>query len=265
MVDKKSKIVSFGDSFIFGYEIEGNYDGSMGWPGIAAKELGREFVSRASPGSSNSSICRRILDYYSDSKNCNDVAVINWTWTHRWAYFINKYNLNTWINFGPTTSKEPFADLQEIENIDLKNNSISKNFKKKILICEMLAIETNHQENLQKMYLEYISDNEMLNKFNSLQSLYCAVSFMIQKNIKFVQTNIDSELFETRWFCDGYISELQKYILRHMNSFDGLNFLDWSREKNFKITEPGWHPLEDAHYAAAEYWLPTYKKLLNID
>jgi len=74
---------------------------------------------------------------------------------------------------------------------------------------------------------------------------------------------MDSELFETRWFCDGYIQELQNFILPNMHSFNKLNFLDWSKKNNFKITNPGWHPLEDAHNAAAEYWLPTYKKLLN--
>ena len=265
MVDKKSKIVSFGDSFIFGSEIEGNYDGSAGWPGIAAKKLGKDFVSKASPGSSNSSICRRVLDYYSDPNNSNDLAVINWTWSHRWAYFINKFDLNTWINFGPVKAKNPFAELQEIENIDLKKNKFSEKFIKKTYSCGPFLKDQHYQKNLQEMYIEYISDNQLMNKFNSLQSLYCTTAFLLTNEIKFLQTNLDEELFESKWFCDGYINELQKYILPHMNSFDGLNFLDWSREKNFKITKPGWHPLEDAHHAAAEYWLPTYKKLLNID
>ena len=264
MVDKKSKIVSFGDSFIFGYEIEGNYDGSAGWPSVVAKKLDVNYECKASPGSSNQSILRRILEYYSNEKNLNDLAVINWTWAHRWAYFINKHNLNTWINFGPKKINSPLVEFLEVEHLNLKTKDFSEIFKKEKRDLSK-NLDDKWQMQLQQMYLEYISDNEMLNKFNSLQSLYCAVSFMIQKNIKFVQTNMDSELFETKWFCDGYISELQKYILPHMNSFDGLNFLDWSREKNFKITKPGWHPLEDAHHAAAEYWLPTYKKLLNID
>jgi hypothetical protein len=76
---------------------------------------------------------------------------------------------------------------------------------------------------------------------------------------------MDSELFETRWFCDGYIQELQNFILPNMYAFNDLNFLDWSKKNNFKTTNPGWHPLEDAHAAAAEYWLPTYKQLLDLD
>jgi hypothetical protein len=262
-----SKIVSFGDSFIFGYEIPENYDGSGGWPGIAAQRLDLDFECKASPGSSNSSICRKILDYYSDDNNLDDIAIINWTWSHRWSYFVNNYNLNTWINFGPSIKNKPFLELQEIENIDLKNNNHSELFMEKINSLGKPLVNTNtyYQQRLQKMYIEYISDNEMMNKFNSLQSIYCATAFLLNKGIKFVQTNMDSELFETRWFCDGYIQELQNFILPNMHSFNKLNFLDWSRKNKFKITDPGWHPLEDAHNAAGEYWLPTYKQLLDLN
>jgi len=259
-----SKIVSFGDSFIFGYEIPENYDGSEGWPGIAAKKLNIDFISKASPGSSNSSICRRILDYYSDKNNVNDLAVINWTWSHRWAYFVNKNNWNTWINFGPLTREYPFSEFQEIENIDLKNQCYSKEFERKLITKDIGPINSDYQCYLQKMYIEYISDNEMMNKFNSLQSMYCVTAFLLNKGIKFVQTSMDKELSEKRWFCDGYIQELQKFIFPQMKSFDNLNFLDWSKKNNFEITKKGWHPLENAHNAAADYWLPTYKKLLNL-
>jgi hypothetical protein len=255
-----SKIASFGDSFIFGYEIPENYDGSGGWPSIAAQKLNIDFECKASPGSSNSSICRRILDYYSDENNLNDLAVINWTWTHRWSYFVNQNNWNTWVNLGPAKAKFPFEEHQEIENIDLKNQIRYPNVQEK-----QKKIEKSYQQHLQKMYIEYISDNEMMNKFNSLQSIYCATAFLLSKGTKFVQTAMDSELFETKWFCDGYIQELQDFILPNMYAFNDLNFLDWSRKNKFKITNPGWHPLEDAHNAAVEYWLPTYKKLLDLD
>jgi hypothetical protein len=37
------RIVSFGDSFIFGSEQENNKDGSLGWPGRVAKNLNCEY------------------------------------------------------------------------------------------------------------------------------------------------------------------------------------------------------------------------------
>lgn len=255
-----SKIVSFGDSFIFGYEIPNNYDGSKGWPSLAANKLNVDFCCKASPGSSNSSICRRILEYYSDKNNLNDLAVINWTWSHRWSYFVNQCNWNTWINFGPTKTKSPFFEFQEIENLHLKNTTLIEKF-----MCKKTKIDNDYQKKLEKAYIEYISDNQLFNKFNSLQSIYCATSFLLNKNIKFVQTNMDHELFETKWFCDGYIQELQKFISPHMNSFENINFLEWSKKNNFKITDQGWHPLQEAHDEAANYWLPTYKQLLDLN
>jgi len=254
-----SKIVSFGDSFIFGCEIPENFDGSAGWPAVAAKQMGIEFVNKSSPGSSNQSILRRILDHYSVEKNSGDLAVINWTWSHRWAYFVNQNNWNTWINFGPRISEFPFQENQEIENIDIKNKnrySYVENFQNRI--------NKDYQKQLENMYIEYISDNQLLNKFQSLQSIYCATTFLLNNNIRFVQTNMDAEILEKQWFCDGYIDVLQKFVEPHLSSFDNKNFLDWSHEKGFKITDPGWHPLKDAHEAAAKYWLPTYKKLLDL-
>ena len=253
-----SKIVSFGDSFIFGYEIPENYDGSAGWPAIAAKQMGIEFVNKSSPGSSNQSILRRILDYYSIEENSNDLAVINWSWSHRWAYFVNQNNWNTWINFGPTKRNEPFLNNLEIEELTIINT-------KNLIYCPGKGtINIDYQKQLESMYIEYISDNQMFNKFQSLQSIYCATTFFLNKNIKFVQTNMDEEILEKQWFCDRYIDVLQNFIMPYLSSFDDKNFLDWSFEKGFKITDPGWHPLEDAHATAAEYWLPTYKKLLDL-
>ena len=39
-----------------------------------------------------------------------------------------------------------------------------------------------------------------------------------------------------------------------MTTFEGLNFLDWSKTHGYPVTE-NWHPLEAAHQAAAEYIL----------
>ena len=232
MVDKKSKIVSFGDSFIFGSEIEGNHDGYLAWPGIASVHLKAKFESRAMPGCSNDSIAREIFSYYQNNPT-TDLAVINWTWIMRWDYFLKKEKL--WETLGVGKS-----DLLKAENQNL--------YKK-----------------LTHLYHEYILDNQMLNKWNNLKTAYSVTNFLKNNNIPFVQTYMDNELVDDKWFNDDYIDHMRKFCKNNFHDFDGLNFLDWSREKNFKITEPGWHPLEDAHHAAAEYWLPTYKKLLNID
>jgi hypothetical protein len=57
-----------------------------------------------------------------------------------------------------------------------------------------------------------------------------------------------------------YIQTMQKLTWDQLKSFDGLDFLSWSRQHGHKITEL-LHPLESAHKAAADYWMDTYRLL----
>ena len=61
-----------------------------------------------------------------------------------------------------------------------------------------------------------------------------------------------------------YINELQKLIYPNMQLFEEKNFLDWSKQKGFAVTDPGLHPLDDAHVAASVLWQDQYAKALNI-
>ena len=47
--------------------------------------------------------------------------------------------------------------------------------------------------------------------------------------------------------------------------FEGKNFLDWSYNHGFEVTEEWLHPLEEAHEAASELWLNTYRGVLEND
>jgi hypothetical protein len=48
-----------------------------------------------------------------------------------------------------------------------------------------------------------------------------------------------------------------------MLTFEGKNFLDWSYSHGFAVTQPGLHPLEEAHAAACDLWQPVYAQALN--
>ena len=50
------KIVSFGDSFVWGSELEDNPTGNRAWPGLIAAELGTEYATFAEPGCGNDTI-----------------------------------------------------------------------------------------------------------------------------------------------------------------------------------------------------------------
>jgi hypothetical protein len=84
----KTKIVSFGDSFVFGSELTDNNNGSCSWIGLAAKQLGVEYETLAVPGCGNENIARQILTYFSNNPSDSTLAVINWTWGARWDFYV---------------------------------------------------------------------------------------------------------------------------------------------------------------------------------
>lgn len=89
-------------------------------------------------------------------------------------------------------------------------------------------------------------------KLNSLVYINSALAALSNSHHKLLMTYQDSLLFETDWHFNSGIKFLQNQIKNSMIEFDGLTFLEWSRQQNFTIGKY-LHPLEDAHRAAADY------------
>lgn len=81
----------------------------------------------------------------------------------------------------------------------------------------------------------------------------------------YLMTAMDSLLFEKiqpSWHDPTAVSNLQHYVEPHIKNFQGQNFLDWSRNNNFEISQK-WHPLEHAHRAAADYIINHHLTVTN--
>lgn len=77
----------------------------------------------------------------------------------------------------------------------------------------------------------------------------------------YIMTALDYLLFEEvnpNWHQPNAVSKLQNLVKPHIKDFGGKNFLDWSRDRGFDISEK-WHPLEDAHKAAADYFIDAIR------
>ena len=276
MVATITRIVSFGDSFIYGSEIEDNRDGSLAWPGLIAQQLGLEYQTLAWAGCSNDAIARQIFTYFAQHPSSGVLAVINWTWCMRWDFYLT--GVQEWIGLGPTCAPEKLKDqLDREQATDL--------------------IET---------YRRHVSSAHEWNQYRSLQAIMAAQRFLEHHGIVNIQTYMDRELFmppqapsrlehyaafrdpawpdvkteadldtlpaHIRTELDSdyynlsdpdYIQLMQKQTWPAMQDFDGQTFLEWSRSRGYEITPPpGDHPLAQAHEAAAEYWLPRYQQLL---
>ena len=229
----KTKIVSFGDSFVFGSELADNMDGHKSWVGQAAAQLGVEYETLAIPGCGNESITRQILTYFSNNPSDNVLAVINWTWGARWDFYIP--GIETWTTLGLScvpSKLEPLIGLEEAE---------------KVL----------------HVYKKYTGDSMLWEKFKTLQTIHTSQQFLRHLNVPNIQTYMDYEILNTQHHAPDYVRTLQDLTQDSFQNFEGQNFLDWSRNHGFAVTEPWWHPLEQAHEAACSLWLETYRQALT--
>jgi len=226
------KIVSFGDSFIYGTELKQQ---AHSWVSQCAEKLGVEYETMAKAGCGNENILQQILSYFSNNQKENTLAVINWTWGHRYDFFIS--GKEQWTTLGgncvPSTL-EPMVGLEQAE---------------KIL----------------EFYKTYAGNSILWDRWRSLQAIYSSQQFLKLHNIKSVQTYMDYMLWDTEYHCPDYIKTLQDLTKSELRLFEGKNFVDWSYDHGFEVTEEWLHPLEEAHEAASELWLNTYQGVLEND
>jgi hypothetical protein len=226
-------IVSFGDSFVFGSEQQDNNDGALGWAGRVAKKLGCRYHTSSVPGCGNDHIARQIYSWFSDNTASDTLAIINWTWMSRWDFYIVEHE--TWITLGPTCVPEKLKDL----------------------------VEYTQANDMIDFYKTRANSSIVWNKFRNLQTMYAVQTYLKQKNINAIQTYMDYLMFDQDCHAPDYILELQALVRPSLTNFEGRNFVDWSRDNEFAVTDPGWHPLEEAHSAACELWLDPYRQALG--
>jgi hypothetical protein len=227
-------IVSFGDSFVFGSELQNNENGYQAWPGLVARELGCQYYTNAIPGCGNDNIARQIYSWFSTRAAENTLAVINWTWMCRWDFYIVEHE--TWITLGPTCVPEK-----------LKN----------------LVSDTDAQDMID-FYKHRANSSLLWNKIRNLQTIWAAQEYLKLKGVVTVETYMDYEMFDQKWHAPDYVKELQQLVLPRLELFEDKNFVDWSHAHGYPVTIEGNHPLEQAHLAAARLWKESYKKKLQI-
>lgn len=229
----KTKIVSFGDSFVFGSELKNNDTGSQGWIGLAAHQLGVEYETLAVPGCGNENISRQILTYFSNNSADNVLAVINWTWGARWDFYIP--GIEQWTTLGLSCVPSKLAPL------------IGHDEATKVL----------------EFYNKYPGHSTLWDKWRTLQTIYSSQQYLKSLQVPSIQTYMDSEMWDTTWHAPDYIVTLQNLTREPLQDFEGKTFLDWSRARGFTVTDPGLHPLEEAHAAACELWINCYRQALS--
>ena len=217
------KLKSFGCSFIYGTDLAGAVGGNpswipsqLTWPSLLAQKLNYTYECYARPGAGNLLILEKILKQSAQPDPA--VFVIGWTWIDRFDY---------------TTEIPLCADRFEIVDNEMWQT--------------VMPIDTDNRAH------NYYRDlhSQYRDKLTSLIYIKTAIDILKQKNIPFIMTYMDRILFETQWQCPPGVKQLQDYILPYMTTFEGLTFLEYSKEKGFPISKT-LHPREPAHLAAVE-------------
>jgi hypothetical protein len=108
-------------------------------------------------------------------------------------------------------------------------------------------------------------NSQIKDMMTSIYAVHTAIVFLQQRNIPFLMSYMDYSMMEAvdpGWHDPKYVSLIQTEIRDYLLDFDGKNFLDWSRDNKFPISDQ-WHPLEQAHAAAAEYMAPAIDAILR--
>jgi hypothetical protein len=228
------QIVSFGDSFVFGSEQQNNEDGSLGWIGRAAQALGVKYTTTSVPGCGNDNIARQIYTWFSANPAEDTLAVINWTWMSRWDFYIVEHE--TWITLGPTCVPDKLKHL----------------------------VDRTQAQDMIDFYKTRANSSIAWNKFRNLQTIFAAQTYLKQLGVATVQTYMDDLLFDQTYHAPDYIQTLQNLVRPALETFEGQNFVDWSRARGYAVTPaPGDHPLEEAHEAASKLWQDQYARALG--
>lgn len=101
--------------------------------------------------------------------------------------------------------------------------------------------------------------SDLYEKHKTLGHIDHAIQLLTKANCGFLMTYMDYHILDTDHNVDHNMRILQKRVKPYLSTFDGMNFLDWSKNKKFKISKK-MHPLEDAHFAAYQYFLPKYEQ-----
>lgn len=225
------ELKSFGCSFIFGSDLSdycnlsngyGTIASQLTWPAILASQLGYGYQCHARPGAGNLNISDIVLNHLDDD-NCA-LYVISWSW---------------------------------IDRFDYTNSDISRS-KPDIIWKNWKTLRPGSESNLAKTYYQELH-SEYRDKLTSLLSIKTVIDVLKQKDLPFIMTYMDELLFDREYNITPAIKQLQDYVKPYMTVFEGKTFLDWSRSHGYPESA-NWHPLEQAHAAAAGVMRQVFDK-----
>jgi hypothetical protein len=126
------------------------------------------------------------------------------------------------------------------------------------------TLRPSEDNDVSNIYYKHLQ-SQLKDIITSVYAVNTAIDFMREQKINFVMTYMDHNMVEPinpNWHDPKYVAVIQNKMKNFLVDFDGNNFLDWSRNQGFAISET-WHPLARAHQAAADLMMPRIDAILR--
>lgn len=107
-----------------------------------------------------------------------------------------------------------------------------------------------NESNDSVFYYKHIH-TEFRDKLTTLINIKATHDAVTAAGHKIIMTYTDELMFDPTYNANHAVRLLQKELKPRMTLFENQTFLEWAKTHGHKIS-PGWHPLEDAHRAAAD-------------
>ena len=264
-------IVAGGDSFIWGSELKDERTSGKTWntfsrltfTSLLAKSNNMHYECVALPGNSNQAITRQTMNYCESHKDIKKFVIINWTFPNRYEFrfpFVSVTNPlanNHWESISAWTIKDT-ATIKE----ELKSN-INKTFEK--LVEYKKSISSNGIDDFAKNYFKHVGMYEYWEIYTSLQSIVMMQNYLELNNIPYMFSMAEDVLLKNYTIDnpDQSISTLSNQ-LKMDNWFmfpDSKGFYQWALENKYPVGDT--HPLEEAHYDAAQLMKDKFNELVE--
>lgn len=116
----------------------------------------------------------------------------------------------------------------------------------------------------EKFFLQNLH-SDLRDQLQTLSCINTVVNYLKSNQIPYFMTYMDHLLttdVRNVWHNPQSLNRLQSMVSPHLNSFQGTDFVTWSKQLGFPISQPGNHPLEQAHSAAADLLIDQVASLL---
>lgn len=252
-------ILAAGDSFVYGSELadcNGVYSKST-FPALLA---GDEYECVAWPGNSNSAIARTAMNACEQYKNKVKGIIVSWTFASRFEF---RFAYDTGQRTGNWYSINPWTIQDDMESI---KNEFTE-FNRYVFDAHVKHIERAKRTGVydfSNTFYKHVGSTEYWEIYTSLKEIVFLQTYLKLNSIPYLFTCADASILNnhTTSLGDPTISSLVNQIdMTKWFTFNNKGFYNWAQDNKYKMGTT--HPLEQAHYDAAQLMKDQYNELVK--